>query len=694
MNVENELTLLTDGQVWGNDNEEQLEVLKKYGTKSAISDLVMLTGGFYDNLYDNSDADVDTLKNRTGWSYTRSLTSKQTVRSVTLYGYRDHIETNDRESNIRPVLLLSSNFSQILSNRVEGYNGTEEVEYGEYPQYAPDKHIQRELERKYKNKKLKLTGKKYTFENNPYNTNSQGFQAVIYEEYEYNSKKYIRVRAIPCKDSYYYYFKLSNGERYEKGDYVWVEVSPVKWLIDDKTGLLLSKIGLLAGIRFHTKEKEYNGDFSTTEMKEYLDKYMSKDLFQTATLNHLKDNDLEIQSPFQKEISDILEQIKKYSVNFKNQEPLKKRINSILDDYNKKINSISSSEGITLENEETLKTGLITKLNQILQNIKNYYNNNEDFYNALNNIEQMIFLLEIPEEITLPSGVDIKKMVVMLPLLGQDVTNKVKQEFPKLSDIIDNYLNAFQNTGTDETIEIVKTLLKKANVTQNDIEEMKEFIETLEPSNQPKNEKKISLVNDIKMIVNVSLPFLNQDDTNKIKQEILAILTEEKEKLDEYLKSFENVSTDASLEMVGNLEYSSLEQFELMLRTKLHPIFQNLKDKVDSRDIEMEIKNKISEMIDDTYTVSKHKIISTYLNEINSTKDRIIGLMNSLPNSQLYEAKLKEIISYEFDYTKDADEILAEVRELIISLYKLEIDIKSAIAKRQSIKETEIKVRF
>ena len=285
-------------------------------------------------------------------------------------------------------------------------------------------------------------------------------------------------------------------------------------------------------------------------------------------------------------------------------------------------------------------------------------------------------------------------MVVMLPLLGQDVTNKVKQEFPKLSDIIDNYLNAFQNTGADETIEIVKTLLKKANVTQNDIEEMKEFIETLEPSNQPKNEKEISLVNDIKMIVNVSLPFLNQDDANKIKQEILAILTEEKEKLDEYLKSFENVSTDASLEMVGNLEYSSLEQFELMLRTKLHPIFQNLKDKVDSRDIEMEIKNKISEMIDDAYTVSKHKIISTYLNEINSTKDRIIGLMNSLPNSQLYEAKLKEIISYEFDYTKDADEILAEVRELIISLYKLEIDIKSAIAKRQSIKETEIKVRF
>ena len=692
MNVKNELTLLTEGQVWGNDNEEQLEVLKKYGTKSSITDLVLLTGGFCGERFPYMKLNYINLKGRTGLCYTQTLASYGGVHGVFVDGSGYGLSSLTRNGAIRPVLLSSSVFSQISPNRVRGDNGTEEVEYGEYPQYAPDEKTQRILENEYQSGKLKKTGKNYTFDGTKPTACLQGFQAVTYDEYEYNGKKYTRVIANP--DHYDEYFMLSNGERYEKGDYVWVEVSPVKWLIDDKTGLLVSKIGLLSGIRFDTEVRRYNGDFSTTEMKEYLDKYMSKDLFQTATLNHLKDDDLEIQSPFQKEISDILEQIKKYSVNFKNQEPLKKRINSILDDYNKKINSISSTEGITLENEETLKTGLITKLNQILQNTKNYYNNNEDFYNALNNIEQMIFLLEIPEEITLPSGVDIKKMVVMLPLLGQDVTNKVKQEFPKLSDIIDNYLNAFQNTGTDETIEIVKTLLKKANVTQNDIEEMKEFIETLEPSNQPKNEKEISLVNDIKMIVNVSLPFLNQDDANKIKQEILAILTEEKEKLDEYLKSFENVSTDASLEMVGNLEYSSLEQFELMLRTKLHPIFQNLKDKVDSRDIEMEIKNKISEMIDDTYTVSKHKIISTYLNEINSTKDRIIGLMNSLPNSQLYEAKLKEIISYEFDYTKDADEILAEVRELIISLYKLEIDIKSAIAKRQSIKETEIKVRF
>ena len=41
-----DLTLLSEGQIWGNSNESQLEVIRKYGTKSAITDLVVLTGGY------------------------------------------------------------------------------------------------------------------------------------------------------------------------------------------------------------------------------------------------------------------------------------------------------------------------------------------------------------------------------------------------------------------------------------------------------------------------------------------------------------------------------------------------------------------------------------------------------------------------------------------------------------------------
>lgn len=58
-----DLTLLSAGQVCGDDNEEQLEVIKKYGTKAAITDLCILTGSY---LYENTDYNIDEDKSLTG----------------------------------------------------------------------------------------------------------------------------------------------------------------------------------------------------------------------------------------------------------------------------------------------------------------------------------------------------------------------------------------------------------------------------------------------------------------------------------------------------------------------------------------------------------------------------------------------------------------------------------------------------
>ena len=274
-----ELILLTEGQVWGNDQEDQLEVLKKYGTISAISDLVILTGGGYNGSCTYMAPDDSSLKGRTSWFWTRSDDNDNNVCLVNKAGFRDCEYRYARTGAVRPALQSSVIFSQIYSNRVRGYNGTEEVEYGEYPQYAPDKKTQEILESEYQNKRLQSTGKNYTFDKTAFNDYLQGFQPVKYEEYVYNEKKYIRVRANSCYSTY----KLSNGEEYKAGDYVWAEVSPIKWLIDDKTKTLISKKGLLSGIRFHTDEHDYNGDFSTTDMKEYLDNYLSKDIIPSNT---------------------------------------------------------------------------------------------------------------------------------------------------------------------------------------------------------------------------------------------------------------------------------------------------------------------------------------------------------------------------------------------------------------------------
>ena len=293
-----DLTLLSEGQIWGNDKESQLEVIRKYGTKAAITDLCVLTGSY---LCENTDYNIDedsSLKGRTSWFWTRSDDNANDVRAVAEDGNMYDRYSHIRHGVVRPVLKSSVIFSQISPNRVRGYNGTEEVEYGEYPQYVADSRMQSTLELEY-NRGMKKTGRSYTFDSVKYDDYCTGFKPVTYEEYEYQGKKYIRIRA--NSDFGGNKFKLSNGAFYRDDDYVWVEVSPVKWLIDDRTGILVSKIGLVSGIRFLGRNHNYKGDFSRTEMKEYLDRYMIHDLTQTATFTCVQDMTPEEKAQFEEE---------------------------------------------------------------------------------------------------------------------------------------------------------------------------------------------------------------------------------------------------------------------------------------------------------------------------------------------------------------------------------------------------------
>ena len=294
MNSQN-LTLLSEGQIWGNSNESQLEVIRKYGTKAAITDLCVLTGS---DLCKETIAEDRSLTGRFSWFWTRSDDGDNNVCAVHIFGCMGSSYRYGRRCAVRPVLQSSVIFSQISPNRVRGYNGTEEVEYGEYPQNAADSRMQNILESKY-NRGMNKTGRSYTFDSVRYDDFDTGFKPVTYEEYEYQRKGYIRIKAnsVFRGDK----FMLSNGVEYRDGDYVWVEVSPVKWLIDDRTGILISKKGLVSGIRFHNKRTIYEGDFDRTEMKEYLNRYMFRDLTQTVTFTRVQNMAPEEKERFEEE---------------------------------------------------------------------------------------------------------------------------------------------------------------------------------------------------------------------------------------------------------------------------------------------------------------------------------------------------------------------------------------------------------
>lgn len=154
-------------------------------------------------------------------------------------------------------------------------NDVLEVEYGEYPQTAVDRHLAAELERAVSFGQLNLTGKSYTTDSRKYNEYSEPFSPQEHLEYEYNGRKYVKVKA----NSYFEggVFQLSTGDKYRDGDDVWVAVEPIKWLVDEKADIALSKNIIFAGVQFN-RMSNYTGNFDKTDIKAFLDNHFSKDI--------------------------------------------------------------------------------------------------------------------------------------------------------------------------------------------------------------------------------------------------------------------------------------------------------------------------------------------------------------------------------------------------------------------------------
>ena len=443
-----ELTLLSDEDIWGNDS---LNVFHKYGTIAAITDLVILTGGYCDDSCTYMVPDDHSLKGRTGWFYTRTASIDGDVRGVDLDGSRGWDDRFKRTGAVRPALLSSSIFSQIFPNRVRGYDGVEEVEYGEYPQYAPDARMQRILTDKYRSGSLLKTGRTYTFDSTEYDYYLQGFQPVKYEEYEYNGKKYIRVKA--NSDYGDKKFKLSNGKSYRNGNYVWIEVSPVIWLIDDRTKTLVSKRGLLAGIRFQTEKKRYYGHFLGTEMKWYLDNYMVKDLFQSVRTNDKSEK-----------ISQIVEEIKQLLSVYYGSEDILGEVDDLINKYNSDVKQIfeSKSQGFTLStnnvDKDFLYAKLVSNLEDVLSKVKASSEKYKEYAKMLDLTKKSISILdgEILEEVTddlLKDIVTIKQVV--LPFLND------KNRVVEIKNIFleeEKDINAYLRENEDSKIKKYHTL--------------------------------------------------------------------------------------------------------------------------------------------------------------------------------------------------------------------------------------------
>lgn len=294
------LTFLTREQCLGS---EKLDILQKRGTKAAITDFSILLGGlvYRGKNYCHIDGD-DSLEGRSGSYWTKSDDGCNDVCIVHAEGDYGFDDVNSRRSAARPALPFSS-ISSIPTNGVSGApkrarDGVLEVEYGYYPQKAVSRDMQERLERAFERRSLSRTGKKYTTDSRKCNKYSKEvFSPKQHEEFQLDGKKYVRVEANSYLDDGKL-FKLSNGESYRNGDPVWVEVAPVKWLVDERAKMMLADKLIFAGVQFKHTRGYHTRDFDETDIKTFMDRYLSKELEQargTIEVGEQSDEEQEVQ---------------------------------------------------------------------------------------------------------------------------------------------------------------------------------------------------------------------------------------------------------------------------------------------------------------------------------------------------------------------------------------------------------------
>ncbi len=193
------------------------------------------------------------------------------------------------------VLYSFEDLNNILQNKESKTtymeNGIMKIKFGYYPQKVVSRDLQNILEENYVSEKIELTENFYTVDSAKYDDIYMTFSPLILQEYKYNKKRYVRVKANikGINDLRKNSVLLSNGENYYDGDYVWIEVLPINWLVDEKAKIMMTEKIIFAGIRFNKENND--GSFNNSEIKHFIDMYWSKEIAQNEEF--IKENELE-----------------------------------------------------------------------------------------------------------------------------------------------------------------------------------------------------------------------------------------------------------------------------------------------------------------------------------------------------------------------------------------------------------------
>ena len=557
-----------------------------YGKKSALTDFAILTGNFYEGYTEDY-----TLKNRTGSYYTTTYNEPANrFLKISCFGYTGIIlDYKDNYPSIRPVLYLPDDlFEQVTKNKRKINDNIYEVEFGEYPQYAPSNRIQKILNKKYKTfGAFRLCGKFYTQIDS---INIGEWESALIDVE--TGKKYVKFKANFFDSSEYSI--LSNNRSYNDGDEVWIEISPVVWLIDEKKKALISKRSLISGIRMDNPE-HMSTNFEDTEMNKFLNTRMLRDLFQNTDLTVYKEIVKEEQEEPKEEpteVEKIIQEIKTYLPYYHGKEDINEIINNIINEYNNNLELLKSSlkcETINLElqSEEVLYNNLIIKLNNILTKLKLHYENNKKYLDMINIINTSCHLLEkdnLAGEIDSEFIRDIKTISeVILPFLDESERNKIKKELNNILSIhsknILNYLDSL--LIFDNNNEPIKELTYH-NLTEFELTLRKDIGNTLQKLSFYVNRKDV--IKEITDGIKDSINGVYEESNNKLVSLYLNVINDIIDSINEKINSKEKYTyyVDKINEIVDiKLDYNLTNEEIFKILLEVYSKLYRLKTELD-----------------------------------------------------------------------------------------------------------------
>lgn len=258
--VVNKYTLLSFSQADYNGNP--IDIISEFGRSCSITDYAVLLGG--------------SSEGGKGIWCTSTFHERGNVYAFYFNGDIAYVSQYRRDIGLRPVLPFT-NIKDLVLIEDAGDNPIFEVEYGEYPQNVVEGSLAIKLDEELLAGRLNKTSKVYHVNLQRKKDDPNEFITDEYIEYEYNGRKFIKAKNMHKE------YCFVAGKQCDSGEEVWVEVLPIKWIVDMDAKLMISKSLITSGVKYYSNEE--NAPFTKSEMFIFLNKYFAEDIIPSIIQN-------------------------------------------------------------------------------------------------------------------------------------------------------------------------------------------------------------------------------------------------------------------------------------------------------------------------------------------------------------------------------------------------------------------------